>query len=462
MERRRCRSIFDCKLDSFSQLLTTMILTNYSPCLICMFDVFYFVAFACPVSDTLMPSSTCSLCGGRFIRKKLHQLLNSNPPVYRCDNCRTANFKTGYSACNATKTTEPIFFPTLTVHSHLSFEKRAAIITMNKLGYTKQDICDAIACSLPTVNHWIKHYDQHFNIGDQNRNGRPRILTKEVEQNIVEAASQVFEGTKGKITPREIKHQLGLFVSSRTVRRRLNENGLYDGIAASENDYTEEQLNQREAWGEGYIHFTQDDWNRIIFTDEKDVTCDSKAGKVHVQRPAGHRYDPSYMTKHHTHTKSDPPVKISIIAGVCAKGFNFIHTYTDELNSKRLIRMLNEHLVSSAERLYRRGGDWSLLWDNDSTHTSNETRAWLQQGLILQHIIKIPARSPDLNYIENVWPTLAAAVEKHNCRTQEQLIDAVLTEWPRIESKVGLKKIGKTMIDRCKALIQNHGHYTGH
>jgi hypothetical protein len=194
---------------------------------------------------------------------------------------------------------------------------------------------------------------------------------------------------------------------------------------------------------------------------------------------------------------------------VCARGFAFLQTYTEEFTSKVCVRLLQQHLVSNANRLFA-NGDWSVLWDNDSTHTSNFTRAWLQQvdqlthslshslslslththrpthslthslplslthslihslthslcvqGLILQHIIKIPARSPDINFIENVWPTLAAAVEKHNCRTQEELITTVNEEWPNIEKKVGLEKIGKTMISRCQALIKNRGHYVG-
>jgi hypothetical protein len=40
-------------------------------------------------------------------------------------------------------------------------------------------------------------------------------------------------------------------VSARTIRRRLDENGLHGRIAADEYDYSEQQLTQRQGFGEG-------------------------------------------------------------------------------------------------------------------------------------------------------------------------------------------------------------------
>jgi phage head maturation protease len=48
-----------------------------------------------------------------------------------------------------------------------------------------------------------------------------------------------------------IKHELDLSVSSRTVRRRLDEHGLFGRLASSEHEYTTQQLNQRISFGEG-------------------------------------------------------------------------------------------------------------------------------------------------------------------------------------------------------------------
>jgi len=113
--------------------------------------------------------------------------------------------------------------------------------------------------------------------------GRPSKLHQDIVDDIVaEARSHPFDST-----PKELKHKLDLDVSARTVRRRLDENGIVGRIAADEYDYSDRQLQHRQAFGEGYEHFTVEDWKRILFSDEKKFTVDSETGIIHVQRPVG-------------------------------------------------------------------------------------------------------------------------------------------------------------------------------
>jgi hypothetical protein len=59
---------------------------------------------------------------------------------------------------------QPIFHPTLRIHSHLSIEKRASIVAFHRIGMNKENIMKYLSCSMPTVNYWIKHYNEHFNV----------------------------------------------------------------------------------------------------------------------------------------------------------------------------------------------------------------------------------------------------------------------------------------------------------
>ena len=100
---------------------------------------------------------------------------------------------------------------------------------------------------MPTINYWINHYNQHFNLDDEHRSGRPSKLHQDMIDNIVnEANNNPFT------TPKEIKYKLDLQVSSRTVRRsRLDENNLHGLLAADEYDYSDIQLYRRENFGKG-------------------------------------------------------------------------------------------------------------------------------------------------------------------------------------------------------------------
>lgn len=79
----------------------------------------------------------------------------------------------------------------------------------------------------------------------------------------------------------------------------------------------------------------------------------------------------------------------------------------------------------------------------------------------MQKIIRIPARSPELNITENLWSLLAPKVEKHNATTVDELKKAIEEEWDKIDVSV-LKKMSDSMISRCNEIIASHGHKIDH
>src|SRR5436190_313363 len=83
-----------------------------------------------------------------------------------------------------------------------------------------------------------------------------------------------------------------------------------------------------------------------------------------------------------------------------------------ELTTKLLIKILNKHLMTAMNRLYRTGEDWKLLWDNAIPHTSHDMQVWLRSGST--KVVTITAHSPDLNITENFWSDFERRVEKHN------------------------------------------------
>jgi hypothetical protein len=76
--------------------------------------------------------------------------------------------------------------------------------------------------------------------------GRDRTLDYAQVNKVVSSAKEIKT-----TTPKEIKHHLNLNCSCRTVRRRLDEAGLFGRVAETEPDYTDEQLQQRVNFGEG-------------------------------------------------------------------------------------------------------------------------------------------------------------------------------------------------------------------
>ncbi len=99
--------------------------------------------------------------------------------------------------------------------------------------------------------------------------------------------------------------------------------------------------------------------------------------------------------------------------------------------AKDYIWTLSEALLPSAH--LRFGTDFVFQQDNASIHTANETLEFFEE----QNINKMewPAKSPDLNPIENVWELLVRRVYDggRQFSTIEELKRAILHHWKALD-----------------------------
>jgi len=96
---------------------------------------------------------------------------------------------------------------------------------------------------------------------DKERSGRPRCADESTDVAIADYATE-----KRFTTPREIKNELELDCSSRTIRRRLDEVDLHGRVLKEEHAFTHEHIRNRIAFAEGYSRWTEDDWSRVMFS----------------------------------------------------------------------------------------------------------------------------------------------------------------------------------------------------
>ena len=94
--------------------------------------------------------------------------------------------------------------------------------------------------------------------------------------------------------------------------------------------------------------------------------------------------------------------------------------------------------------------------DNASIHTSNETEAWFEAKKIEQ--VWWPARSPDLNPIENIWGIILRHIyaDQKQYNSVAELKVVVLECWEDMESKV-LENLVESMPKRTYQVIEHKG-----
>ena len=90
---------------------------------------------------------------------------------WRCDVHRRLHHCTEKTNSSNSSEITPIFESSLTKHSHLSIEKRVSIVAFHRIGMKKSEIMQRLECSMPSINHWLVHYDRHKNLDENDRVG---------------------------------------------------------------------------------------------------------------------------------------------------------------------------------------------------------------------------------------------------------------------------------------------------
>ena len=100
------------------------------------------------------------------------------------------------------------------------------------------------------------------------------------------------------------------------------------------------------------------------------------------------------------------------------------------------------------------------MQDNDPKHTSLYAKEWIDNNEV--NWCKMPAESPDLNPIENLWHELKEFIQREvKPKTKEELIQAIAKFWGTVDKNKCLKYIGhlKKVIPK---VIEMEGAATGY
>jgi transposase len=308
-----------------------------------------------------------------------------------------------------------------------------------------------LAISERSVRRWQSHFNKLGDVKDEPHTGRPRITDEKTDTNIaLTAIEEPFTAT-----PKQIKRKLGLDVSPRTVRRRLDEAGLHGRIARREHRYDEDELAARLAFAYKYKDKPPAWWARVVFSDEVHVKR-GHHGKIWVQRPAGEAYDSRYMMPDDDELAEGE--NVTMWGCFCAKEIGTAEIFIGDLTGAKYATILRNNLVQSVNKWFGKNSiDWCFLQDNVRVHTAPaprllfHTKCW--------QVLDFPTYSPDLNPIENLWFVFKEEIERLNPETAEELEEAMKATWEDFDSEY-LTKLAHSMPDRLAEVIANNGHKT--
>lgn len=339
----------------------------------------------------------------------------------------------------------PLFGERGVVGSHVPYMTRMLIVIMNLLGFSMGLIIKWSGHTQRTIQRWVDRFEDSGNVFDQAGRGRNLITSDTIDSAIISAAEEYKF-----ITPRVIRNKVQVRASIRTVRRRLNEVGLFGRVARFSWPLSQDHLDARLKFANDYADWDGNDWSTVLFTDECNIYMDNQS-QIWVQRPEDTAYFNEYMT-HQLPNRS----KISIWAGFSAHGVTQIHIIEGNLDKYQLVDILAEEIPAYSHRVWGQNR-WCLLQDNSPIHRSDVVEDWLVAKGI--RTFDYPSYSPDLNPIENVWAWLKRQLDQDFHTDLADLRKSIMDHWNNMPIEILLALV-QSMPKRLEAVRVQRGFKT--
>lgn len=328
---------------------------------------------------------------------------------------------------------------------HCSEEERRLILQLRDQGNTYKFIADALHRSPCVIARILK--ERNLPPKQVETRGRPKKIIVLLDKRIVrEALKDPFT------TSTWIKMNLSLDISSRTIRRRLQERNLHGRIARKVPLLSAKNIKQRiEFAASNQASTNTRNWRNVLYSDETKINLFGSDGRMYVRRSKNEELNPRNTTKTVKHGGGN----IKIWGCFSYAGVGPIFWIKPNMNKELYLEILESVMLPYAE------DNMPLIWtfqqDNDPKHTAKVVTRWFEQRNV--SVLPWPSQSPDLNPIENLWKDLKNRVSGKKTTNKQALWKEIQEAWYATPVET-CRKLIDSMPRRCEAVLKNKGHAT--
>lgn len=250
-------------------------------------------------------------------------------------------------------------------------------------------------------------------------------------------------------------HRSGIDVSTTTVKRTLRSMGFRAKPKAKKPFLTARHRKARYEWALAHKDWTQDDWKRVVFSDETKINVWGSDGCRYCWKRPGDPIQPHHLDLTVKHGGG------SLMMWGCMtySGIGYGCEIEGIMKAEDYCHILATTFTETLEFWGLDKGDVIFQQDNDPKHTSKLAKEWLAREGI--RVLPWPAQSPDLNPIEHLWRHLKLKLAGYELRARgvHELWSRCDREWNSITPEVCRKYID-SMPARVKAVLKAKGGHT--
>ena len=273
------------------------------------------------------------------------------------------------------------------------------------------------------------------------KRGRPTKLSQHQQRNLIRKTRESPTKSAAKLA-----EAAGLPVSAQTVRRELARNAFRLERLPTVHAIRAENREKRLAFARSFLRWQPEDWNKVIFTDEKKWNLLGNDGYVSawVQNRAQYRREEVQYLRGSLMTWAAISVnKVLVIVHVEGK-----------IDGPTYCEMLEQTFFDNADIVLP--DDFYFQHDNAPPHACRHTVDFLENRQI--RVLPWPAQSPDLNPIENLWGIMSKVVykDRKTYRTIDELWLAVQAAFEVISAQT-LQNLYQSMYTRLVKVLESGG-----
>lgn len=331
----------------------------------------------------------------------------------------------------------------------LSHEKRARIAALGAQGASVSVIMREVGCARSTALRWKDDLKSEQPIQDKPRPGRPQKLTPTIRKRIVRLSRGKLRRST-RVVAKMLKQQRAADLSHVSVRKALCDFGAHPYHRPKRPKLLEKHKKQRRAW----LRSTNNSmWGQVVFSDEKIFQLvrhpNTKNDVVWALSPS--EVPPAEVVQY--------PVSVHVWGAICARGKTKLAFIDGTLNAPRYQDILDKFLLPTMNRLYE-SDDWKFMQDHAKCHDAKSTQAWLADN-VPDFFDKDswPAKSPDMNPIENLWSILEDKINRKSVKSKSDLQIALRAAWNKLDQDT-IQSLIDSMPARRAALRKAQGSHT--